>query len=231
NRSRPFTATWTVDTTPPAVTIGAGPGDPSGSSAADFSLSADDPDAVFACSLDGADYTACTTPVDYGGLAEGAHVFAARATDAAGNVGAAASLRWTIDLTAPTATVVSGPPDPSGSSAAELVFSADDPVAVFSCALDGAGYAPCTSPVDYAGLVEGAHVFAVRATDAAGNTGAPLAVAWTIDLSGPVVTIGAGPGDPSGSSAADFSLSADDPDAVFACSLDGADYTACTTPV
>ena len=52
---------------------------------------------------------------------------------------------------------------------------------VFECALDGAGFGACVSPVDYAGLVPGGHEFVVRAVDAAGNTDpTPAAYAWVV---------------------------------------------------
>jgi hypothetical protein len=66
-----------------------------------------------------------------------------------------------------------------GTSAA-FAFSASEPDAVLSCALDGAAPEPCTSPRSYTGLATGPHVFAVRATDAAGNTSAPAEHSWTI---------------------------------------------------
>ena len=57
---------------------------PSGD-AATFSFGADEP-ASFTCSLDGAPYASCDSPVSYTGLASGWHTFAVRATDGAGNV-------------------------------------------------------------------------------------------------------------------------------------------------
>ena len=50
-----------------------------------FSFTADEP-ASFACSLDGAAYTACESPMRYADLESGWHTFAVRATDTAGNV-------------------------------------------------------------------------------------------------------------------------------------------------
>src|SRR5207253_1786823 len=152
----------------PVVTITAKPASPTSQSSAEFAFSADDPTATFACSLDSAAFDACTSPIQYTGLAEGAHAFAVRATDAAGNTGPAASFGWTVDLTAPTVTLDSGPADPSASSDAVFAFSSDDSGATFACSLDGAPYAACASPVDHGGLADGAHAFAVRAADAAG---------------------------------------------------------------
>jgi hypothetical protein len=62
--------------------------------AATFTLGADEA-ATFACSLDGAAYTPCDSPMRYSGLAPGWHTFAVRATDSAGNIDPSpATTRW-----------------------------------------------------------------------------------------------------------------------------------------
>ena len=53
------------------------------------------------------------------------------------------------------------------------------------CRLDAAGFAPCTSPVEHAGLVEGAHEFQVRARDRHGRRGEAATTSWRIDLTPP----------------------------------------------
>ncbi len=52
--------------------------------------------------------------------------------------------------------------------------------ATFACALDDGAFAPCRSEKRYGGLAAGAHSFAVRATDEAGNTSAPATHAWQV---------------------------------------------------
>jgi hypothetical protein len=53
--------------------------------------------ATFECSLDAAEFAACSSPVSYTALADGGHTFAVRATDAAGNVDPTPSSRsWTV---------------------------------------------------------------------------------------------------------------------------------------
>jgi hypothetical protein len=106
-----------------------------------------------------------------------------RATDRAGNTGPAASFPWTIvvpDTTPPVVSITSAPPAATTATGASFSFAADDPGAVFACALDAAPFTACTSPAAYTGLAIGPHVFSVRATDAAGNTSPAATHAWQV---------------------------------------------------
>lgn len=92
--------TWTVrlpvDTTPPDTRIDAGPADPTTDTGATFAFSASEP-ATFTCSLDGAAFTPCTSPVTYTGLAVQAHAFRVLATDRAGLADPIPAARaWTV---------------------------------------------------------------------------------------------------------------------------------------
>jgi large repetitive protein len=98
---------WTVlpDTIAPDTTIGSAPAATVQSSVASFGFSANEQGATFECSLDGAAYTACTSPKEYTFLATGAHSFRVRAIDGAGNVDASpASHFWTIQAASCAAT-------------------------------------------------------------------------------------------------------------------------------
>jgi RNA polymerase sigma factor (sigma-70 family) len=138
------------------------------------------------------------------------------------------------DTTAPTVTITNAPAASHGSDRAEIAFTANEAGAVFACRLGQAPFTPCASPVVLEGLAPGAHVFAVRATDAAGNVGAAATVAWTYtvpDTTAPTVTISASPPASTVATSATFEFTADEPDVAFACSLDGAVWSACTSPV
>jgi hypothetical protein len=88
----------TVDTLAPQTTIDGGPSGTVTTTSATFTFSSSEPGSAFACSLDGAPATACTSPTTYNGLANGAHSFSVAATDAAGNADASPALaEWTVD--------------------------------------------------------------------------------------------------------------------------------------
>lgn len=177
---------WTVagDTTAPETTLTGGPSGTVSSTSATFTFTTDDPYAGFECSLDAGQWIQCASPRGYSSLAYGTHEFRVRAWDPAGNIDATpASRTWTIaapDATAPETTITAGPSGTTTSTSASFSFSASEQ-ATFECALDGAAYAPCTSPRAYSGLAGGSHTFTVRATDAVGNVDAsPASRTWTI---------------------------------------------------
>ncbi|HEX6131802.1 MAG TPA: Ig-like domain-containing protein, partial [Actinomycetota bacterium] len=117
--------------------------------------------------------------------ADGDYVLRVRSVDEAGNAETPTSYTVTVDQTAPETTIDSAPPSFSNDDSPQFVFSSE-PGATFECKLDGAAFAPCTSPVDHSALAESAHTFQVRATDGAGNTDAsPASHTWTIDLTDP----------------------------------------------
>jgi hypothetical protein len=168
-----------IDRTAPTVAITARPQDATAATDASFAFRADERGATFACSVDAGAYEPCSSPKAYVGLAPGAHAFAVRARDRAGNVGPTATAHWTIeapDTTPPVATIASVS---TNAGEAVFTFSSSEPGSTFECALDGGAFAPCASPQSYSALAYGSHTFSVRATDSAGNTGPDATHAWS----------------------------------------------------
>jgi tripartite motif-containing protein 71 len=98
NQSAVASYAWTVDTSPPSVTIDTGPSGRRLVDTATFTFHSDtDPSATFQCQLDSGGFGACSSGVSYGGLTPGQHTFEVEATDAIGNVSAPASRSWTVD--------------------------------------------------------------------------------------------------------------------------------------
>jgi Bacterial Ig-like domain len=176
--------TITVDATAPQTTIDSGPAGPTSDSTPTFAFSSE-PGASFQCRVDGGVFAACGSPHTTAALGDGAHTFEVRASDAAGNVGSAASRTITVDTVAPQTTITAAPPATTSSTSASFSFIASETGSTFECSLDGAAFAACTSPRDYSGLTIGAHQFSVRAKDAAGNTdGTPASHSWTVSAPG-----------------------------------------------
>ena len=219
------------DSTAPDTTL-SGPTGSTKDTTADFTFSSNDNTATFECSLDGAAYAACTSPLTTAMLAEGPHTFSVRAKDTVGNVDATpASITWTIDTTAPDTTISSGPSGVSGSATGQFGFTSPDNTATFECKLDDGAFTACTSPFSTGALSEGQHTFSVRAKDAAGNVDAtPATRTWTIDATAPDTAITGGPSGVSTSATGAFSFASPDATATFECKLDTSDFTACTTP-
>jgi len=134
------------------------------------------------------------------------------------------------DANAPNTTIASGPTNPNNSNAASFVFSGSANAVVFACQLDGGTYKPCASPMSYAGLSKGSHVFRVRAIDSRGFPDlSPAEFTWTISASTVDAAISSGPSNPTTSRNASFVFSGNGATA-FECSLDGAAFVACVSP-
>lgn len=93
------------------------------------------------------------------------------------------------DREAPDTWITSGPNGTTTDTAATFTFAASEPAVQFACRLDTGDWGACASPKAYTGLAAGDHTFAVRATDAAGNTDAsPATRAWTVAPAGQETT-------------------------------------------
>src|SRR5207302_9439005 len=136
---------------------------------------------TYKCSVDGHASFDCTSPDTVNGLSEGAHTFSVQARDGQGNLGPPNQWSWRTDFTAPSVSLISGPTDPSRQTSAAFTFQSGDPVATFSCSLDGGAFASCGSGVVDAGLAAGSHTFAVEAIDGAGNVSAPATRSGVVD--------------------------------------------------
>jgi photosystem II stability/assembly factor-like uncharacterized protein len=147
--------------------------------------------ARFECRLSSAVFSACTSPITYGGLAAGHHTVDVRAVDTSGNADATpARHAWTVDTLPETAitsaidgrrkSVTNG--GTSSSSTVTFRFTGTDngTIVGFECLLDGGQFAPCTSPRTYTGVSRGSHSFRVRAIDNLGSRDAsPAVFTWT----------------------------------------------------
>jgi chitodextrinase len=225
-------ATVTVNNTSVDTTITAGPSGSVNTTSASFSFTATVTGSTFACSLDGAAFSTCTSPNAYSALTNGSHTFQVRATNPSGFTDPSpASRTWTIDTVVPDTTISSGPTGTVGIASASFSFTSTEAGSSFTCSLDGAAFSSCSSPQNYTNLANGSHTFQVRAGDAAGNIDStPASRTWTVDTLPPDTTITAGQSGSVNTASASFSFTATEAGSTFACSLDGAAFSSCTSP-
>jgi hypothetical protein len=231
----PDVHTWTTDTSTPDTVIDSGPTGSVASTTAVFDYSSPDAGAgaTYECSLDGAAFSSClASGVTYGGLTEVTHTFAVRVRDAGGNYDPSpATQMWTVDVTAPTTTIVTGPSGTVASQTATFTFSSNETGATFQCQLDGGSYAACPATHQITGLAQGGHTLNVRAVDLAGTPDAsPAQRMWSVDTVGPVVAF-ANPTPPqNGTSGPYVTIAWTVSDGTATCQLDGVAYSPCTSP-
>ncbi|HEU4905811.1 MAG TPA: Ig-like domain-containing protein, partial [Solirubrobacterales bacterium] len=226
----PASHEWTVDLTPPSVSVDSGPEGLTNDPTPTFAFSGE-PGATFECSIDGGAPTlgpcsAAGSHTPAAPLADGPQTFRVRATDVAGNQ-AIATRGFTVDATAPQIQIDLEPAELTASDAATFEFSGDDGagsgVASFECRRDSTepgDWTSCSSGIEDTGLSEGSHNFEVRAIDEAGNIdGSPASHEWTIDLTPPTVQVDSGPEGLTNNSSPTFAFSGE-PGASFQCSID-----------
>jgi large repetitive protein len=225
---------WTVDNVGPTTTLMGMPAEGAviNTRAASFTFTAE-AGARFRCSIDGAPFAGCASPQNFTTSAtEGNHTFAVRALDTLDNEGPVVTRTWRLDLTAPTVNLTGTPGNGDTTNRRDVSFTfTSEAGARFECSRDGAAFSSCTSPQNYtvAGA-DGPHSFAARATDVAGNPGAPSAIAWTLVTVGPTVTLGGTPAEGATTNQpVNFTFTGTG--AVrFECRRDAAAFAACTSP-
>jgi hypothetical protein len=136
-------------------------------------------DTTFQCSLDGKRFGRCANPKSYRALAGGWHAFRVRAL-AGDSAGAAAKYPWWIDGRPPRPRIIARPSRVTTSTRARFSFASRERGLRYQCRLDRRARAWCRSPVRYARLAPGRHVFSVRAKDPDATMSRPTRLAWRV---------------------------------------------------
>src|SRR6187431_883585 len=224
NDLSPELFTWNVDTIPPTTNITKAMdgniititnSSNTKSNSVIFEFSGNDTGGVgvdhLECSLDGATFTACTSPVQFSSadILDGTHAFSVRAQDKVGNIMSTPLLfNWTVDTVAPSTninmaidgnneTLVSN--GSTRSTSTTFTFSGSDSgptgengvgIKQFECRVDNSNFSVCTSPAHYDNMTDGNHTLAVISEDKDGNVGSmPSSFNWTVDTEPPSASI------------------------------------------
>jgi hypothetical protein len=187
----------------------------------------------YQCSLDGATFTACTSPKTYSSLATGSHTFQVRAKRSSGELSTAASHTWVIDRTAPPAPqITSKPASLSTDANPSFAFTDAEAGVSYRCKLDGGSFTDCSNPKTYSSAGQGAHTFSVAAVDPAGNVSAAVSYAWVLDSVAPSKPkITDGPASVTTASKATFTFTDSDSGVSFECRRDDGGWSACASPL
>ncbi|HET6209057.1 MAG TPA: hypothetical protein VFD94_01665, partial [Jatrophihabitans sp.] len=137
--------------------------------------------ASFACSLDGAPATGCTSPVTYSGLSDGPHTFSVAATTSGGTDPSPATAQWTVDTVAPSTPthLVGTAPAATVASLSWTASTDNNGVTGYDVQRNGvtvgSASSPSTSYLDTTDSPSTTYQYTVIARDAAGNVSAPSA--------------------------------------------------------
>jgi hypothetical protein len=240
--------TFTVDTQAPQTTITLAPPGQSGTGVSSFSFTSSDPGSTFECQLDGGGWSPCTSPQYYSGLGNGSHTFQVRATDAAGNVGAAASHTWTVNTSLPAVTLSSPgdgtktnnrTPTIAGAGGRASGDSSTVTVNLYSgTSIDGTALQTITTTVSSVSgawsthpspLADGTYTVYAQQDGSAG-TAYTSASTFTVDTAPPTTSITSGPQGNTSASSARFTFTSSEAGSTFQCQLDSGAWTTCTSP-
>ncbi len=171
-------------------------------------------------------------------LPYGQHTVKAMASDAATNNSAfSPPITFVVDAQAPATIITAMPAALTASPTATFAFagyaSADTTVAAFECQIDGAAFSACTSPITYTNLLDGSHTFKVRAIDGFGTADStPPSYSWSIDSAPLQVSVAqaSAQADPASTAPISFSVTFSKPVSDFGDLVSDVDLSASTAP-
>ena len=229
--------TWKIDTVSCKTTLSQAnlPQNPTNNQTATFIFTADKP-STFECTLDTVKVD-CQSPMVYSNLSEGSHTFTVRCITLSGVPDPdPPSYTWRVDITPPETVIESNTPECNSTTPTFSFSSADSgspcSSCIYECKIDTQDWVSCTSPRSYTSLTDGAHIFSVRAIDAAGNIDStPAKQNWIKDTTPPDTVITGNPSNPSGFDIATFSFISSENNSSFECSIDSNPYSVCISPI
>lgn len=213
---------FTVDTTPPVITVTSAPPLYSSSSSVEFAFTSDDPNATFTCALvpgiantppgngtaNAGNFTVCSSPYAASNLADGWYMFWVSAIDLASNVARPVNRTFLVDTKPPSVTMQC--PGATPASSFNISWNANDGngsgVASTQCrffavalrngttgSADGVPWTNCTSPLAFSNMPEGRYALQLLVTDRANVSAQAAQCSVAVDSTPPNTTIASGP--------------------------------------
>ncbi len=183
-RREPAPLETTVDSQPPAATNDATP---------TVSFSSNERRAWFECSLDGAPYQWCASPLTSpAALPDGPHVLLLRARWGTRMDETPAEVELTVDTVDPQTSVEA--PVSSVHDRVDAGWTSDEQDVAFECQVDEGAWLTCTDTLDVSALAVGDHRLRVRAVDAATNADrSPAETTFTVANEAPTLSLSTSP--------------------------------------
>lgn len=234
NISVPAEMLWVVDTSVPTVYFSKTPSTSTNQKQAQFVFNSVATGQFF-CSLDTADFEACSSPKDYSNLGAGNHRFRLKIRNVFGTeslIDSSSTFNWNIDLSVPTVLLSSTPASMTNDRSASFVFAGDG-IKNYQCRLDAGSFEDCISPKKYLNLSEGSHRFQVKGSNAVGTESAMADFSWTIETAGPVILITSQPASISSDNIVSFTFASSNAQIKidkYECSMDSTSFSICTSP-
>lgn len=219
-----------LESAPPTVTISGTPASPTNATSLILTVGGSGV-VTYRYKLDNSSYSSETpieTPISLIGLTGGSHTIAVIGTDLASEA-AYTTASWTIDITAPTATISGTPLNPTNLRTALLTVGGTD-VIYYKYKLDDGSYSSendTGTPINLNGLSVGFHAVSIIGKDSAGNWQSEAnatTVSWTIDTT-PTATISGTPPNPTNSMLAFLTVGGADV-VSYKYKIDGGSYSA-----
>jgi len=226
----PATADWTINLDIIDTEIATNVPVQTTSSSLTIQFRSNRPDASFICMFDNIEIPSCNSPAALS-FAIGPHDLLIKAVLGSQSDITPAVAHWTRvepdpnhPMPVTTIDLTHAPLNPSASRTAVFAFSAEPSGASFDCALDSMepqDYSSCVSGITYRNLLDGSHTFYVKASLNGTEEENPRSYTWIIDTFQFGINLTNAPPNNTDETVATFEFSANDPNAVFTCSLDG----------
>jgi len=185
---------FSVDTTPPTITIHSPISSTYSSSVISLIFSVSEDTSWIGYRLDAQNNITISGNTTISGLSEGSHNIVVYANDTVGNMGKSATIYFVVyvppvDITPPTITITSPQETNYSTSEVTLNFNIDESVSWRAYSLDGEDNVTIAGNTVLSGLSEGEHTIKIFARDNAGNTGVSNTVSFRVDTTPPIITL------------------------------------------